>query len=151
MECSRCLTHNDKHRIYAAILRERDHFIRQLLAIQGHLLYSLVDVARILHLKLIGCWSKPVSEAKASPSPGNAWIYLKPIRSFFQTQKSLQAQAVHPTARSGIPRPAALLLKSSAVEISPLVLIPYPLPPHKSQNRETDVGQSGGYVRRAQV
>jgi hypothetical protein len=38
----------------------------------------------------------------------NARVHFKPIPSFFQTQKPLQAQAVHPTARPGIPRPAAL-------------------------------------------
>ena len=50
----RCLTHDDKHRIFAAILRERDHLVRECLAIHGHLLHSLVYVTRILHLNLIG-------------------------------------------------------------------------------------------------
>jgi hypothetical protein len=36
------------------------------------------------------------------------WVHFKPVASFFQTQKPFQAQAVHPTARPGIPRRAAL-------------------------------------------
>ena len=54
-ECKRrFLAHDDKHRIVTPILRERDHLIRERSTIQGNLLHSLVDVTRILHLKLIG-------------------------------------------------------------------------------------------------
>ena len=53
-ECRKRLAHDDKHRIVAAILRKRDHLVRERPAIQGHLLHSLVNMALILHLKLIG-------------------------------------------------------------------------------------------------
>ena len=53
-ECRERLAHDNKDRIVAAILRERNHLVRECPAIQGDLLHSLVNMALILHLKLIG-------------------------------------------------------------------------------------------------
>src|SRR5947209_3698786 len=90
-----------------AVVRERDQAVREWLAVQLHADDASLNPLRVRDLDVVARRAVVVAQAEAGPLGGDARADPQPIPDLAEAQERLDAGAVVPRRRAGVPRPAA--------------------------------------------